>query len=203
MDQNCTSGGVCRGPICEDGAVAKEKKRQPTPGDMVRSLAVILIPLLVIIFLFTRGPEEHPVEVVDWEPVHAAAVEESPYPVLAPVNLPEEWRATRVSWTRQGEPGLNGDPEPGNTWQLGFLNPADIYIAIEQSDAPGKDFTADHTRNGVHDGTSTVGDREWQRLVTEDDRTRALVHTDDEVTSIVVGDTSYEDLEGFAATLES
>lgn len=183
--------------------MAKKEKRQPTPGDMVRSLAVILIPLLVIIFLFTRGPDDHPVEVVDWEPVHATAVEEAPYAVLAPVNLPEEWRATRVSWTKQGEPGLNGDPEPGNTWKLGFLNPADVYIAIEQSDAPAAPFIEANTRNGVEDGTSTVGDREWERRVSEDDRTRSLVRTDDDVTSVVVGDTSYEDLETFAGTLEN
>lgn len=189
--------------ICEDGAVAKEKKRQPTPGDMVRSLAVIMIPLLVIVFFFTRDIGDHPVEEVDWEKAHATAVEEAPYPVLAPTNLPADWRPTRVSWTPAGEPGLNGDPEPGNRWKLGFLNPADIYIEIEQSDAPATKFIADTTRDAARDGTSTVGAEEWQRYVTEDGRTRALVQSSDEVTSIVVGDTSYEDLEGFTATLES
>src|SRR3954452_24913628 len=95
------------------GEVARSG-RQPTAGDMVRSLAVLLVPVLVITFLRTRTPKDVPVTVVSWEPVLATARAEAPYPVLAPANLPTGWRATSVSWVKLGQPALNGGPSPRN-----------------------------------------------------------------------------------------
>ena len=111
-------------PICEDGEVARPR-RQASTGDLIRSLALILIPLVVITVLFTRLPRDHPVKVVDWQPVLATAREQSPYPVLAPANLPSEWRATNVSWVKAGDPSPGGQRSVRNFWQLGLLSPDD------------------------------------------------------------------------------
>jgi Protein of unknown function (DUF4245) len=170
---------------------------------MIRSLAVILIPLLVITFLTTRNLRDHPVQVVDWKPVLAQARREAPYPVLAPINLPKEWRATRVSWVKIGQPDLGGQPAVRNTWQLGFLNPDDIYIALDQGDRDAAQMIQDETRGGVVDGTSRVTGVVWQRRVSPDDRTRSLVLSTAKVTTIIVGDTSYSALEAYAGTLEA
>ncbi|MBM7797986.1 hypothetical protein JOE57_000907 [Microlunatus panaciterrae] len=178
-------------------------KRASSAGDMVRSLAVILIPLLLITLFFTRNPGDHPVEVVDWQPVLAQARDEAPYPVLAPVNLPPDWRAVRASWTRTGAADPAGNPSPRNRWQLGFLDPQDVYVGVYQGDAQVEAFVAEVTRKGALDGTSTVGDDTWARRVSSDDRTRALVLQNSKVTSIVVGDVSYAALEAFAATLRT
>ncbi len=164
---------------------------------------MILIPLVVITVLFTKLPENHPVQVVDPQPVVAKARQESPYPVLAPVNLPRQWRATRVSWVRTGEPYLNGTPSVRNLWRLGYLSPDDVYIAIAQGDLEPDDFVSAETRDGVADGESSINGDVWQRRVSPDDRTRSLVRKTDSVTSIVAGDTSYAGLEAFAATLTS
>ena len=56
---------------------------------MIRSLALILIPLVVITIIFTNVPADHPVKEVDWKPVLAKARKEAPFEVLAPANLPE------------------------------------------------------------------------------------------------------------------
>lgn len=178
-------------------------RRDNTPGDLVRSLAVIVLPLLVISFLFTRNLGDHPVTVVDWTPVLAEARKQAPYPVLAPVNLPADWRATQVNWVKAGDPYLNGEPAVRNTWQLGFLDPDDIFIGIDQGDTQTAEFVKDETREGLSDGESVVDGQKWQRLVSSDDRTRSLVMTSKRVTSVVVGDTSYGALEAFAATLRS
>jgi hypothetical protein len=170
---------------------------------MIRSLAVILLPILVITVLLTRNLDDHPVTVVDWQPVLAVARSQAPYPVLAPVNLPPDWRATTVRWVKVGDPYLNGEPAVRNTWQLGFLAPDDIFIGLNQGDRRSEEFIKDQTREGVADGESTVAGQKWQRLVTEDDRTRSLVLTTPQVTSIVVGDTSYQALESYAGTLSS
>ena len=170
---------------------------------MIRSLAVILIPLLVITFFATRNLRDAPVTVVDWQPVLAVARQQAPYPVLAPTSLPAEWRATRATWVKAGDPYLNGAPAVRNTWELGFLAPDDVYIALNQGDAESEDFVKSESREGRADGQSTVNGVTWERLVTDDDRTRSLVSTSPEVTTVVVGDTSYEALESYTATLRS
>ena len=98
---------------------------------MIRSLVVILIPLVIITVLFTDLPDDHQVTEVDWMPVLATAREQAPFPVLAPTNLPPGWRATRASWVKEGDPALNGQPSVRNQWQLGLLTPDDIYIGLD------------------------------------------------------------------------
>ena len=173
--------------------------RPATTGDLLRSLALILLPIVVITLLFTRLPDDHPVKVVDWQPVLTTARQEAPYRVLAPANLPEGWRATAVTWVKVGEPYL-GKPSVRNLWQLGMLSPDDVYLSVVQGDLRPDDLVREQTRMGVPDGNSTVDGRTWQRRVSLDDRTRSLVRSDATVTTIVVGDTSYAGLEAFAAT---
>jgi len=175
-------------------------ERRATAGDLLRSLALILVPIAVITVLFTRLPDDHPVKVVDWQPVLSTARQQAPYRVLAPANLPEGWRATAVNWVKVGDPYL-GKPSVRNLWQLGMLSPDDVYLSVVQGDLQPDDLVREQTRMGVPDGTSTVGDATWQRRVSPDDRTRSLVRTDSTATTIVVGDTSYTGLEAFAATL--
>jgi hypothetical protein len=189
-------------PICEDGEVARAR-RQATTGDLIRSLALILIPLVVITVLFTRLPRDHPVKLVEWRPVLATAREQSPYPVLAPANLPSEWRATSVSWVKAGDPSVGGQRSVRNFWQLGLLSPDDVYFEVVQGDLNVDDMVSEQTRMGTADGQSTVNGETWQRRVSPDDRTRSLVRVQPTVTTVVVGDTSYTGLEAFAATLSS
>ena len=168
----------------------------------MRSLLVILIPVLIVSFLFTRTPDE-PVEVVDWRPVLTRARAEAPYPVMAPTGLPEQWRPTRVIWVKAGEPYLNGEASVRNFWELGFLNPDDIYVALSQGDLQADDFVKDRSREGSADGESRVGGGTWRRLVSPDDRTRSLVLTQREVTTVVSGDVPYGALEAYASALST
>lgn len=170
---------------------------------MIRSLAVILLPVLLISLVFTRNLDDAPVTVVDWRPVLTKARAESRYPVLAPTNLPPEWRATQVSWVKAGDPFLNGAPAVRNTWQLGFLAPDGTFIGLNQGDLKAAEFVQDQSRSGLPDGQSEVAGKSWARLVTEDERTRSLVLTEPKVTTVVVGDTSYAALESYAATLRT
>ena len=170
---------------------------------MVRTLAVILIPLVIITVLFTRNLSDHPVNVVDYGAVLTKARNEAPYPVLAPVGLPPSWRATKAEWVPKGELYLNDQPSVRNLWQLGFLTPDDVSVAVNQGDALPEQFIEEYTRKGVPDGSSQVDGQPWQRLISPDGRTRSLVQTSPSVTTIVVGDSPYETLEAFAATLSA
>jgi hypothetical protein len=189
--------------VGEDGHVARASSKLASPGDMVRSLAVILIPVVIITYLFTRTPDEPPVKVLDWTPVLAQAREQAPYAVLAPRAVPEDWRATRVSWVPTGKPGLNGDPSPRNQWELGFLDSTDTYVELDQGDLQGPELVSAKTRDGLPDGRSTVQGQEWERRISADERTRSLVLTGPELTTVISGDLPYADLESFAGTLSA
>ncbi len=181
--------------------MARASSKLASPGDMARSLVVILIPVIAITYFFTRTPDEPTIKTLDWVPVLATARDQAPYRVLAPRAVPQDWRATRVTWVPQGRPYLNGEPSPRNLWELGFLDSTDTYIELDQGDLDGADLAADKSRKGVVDGSSQVQGQSWERRISEDERTRSLVRTADGVTTIVAGDVGYPDLESFAGTL--
>jgi hypothetical protein len=168
---------------------------------MVRSLLVILVPLVLITVFFSRDLGSYPVDEVDWRPVLITAREDAPYPVLAPEGLPETWRPTKVTWVAKGQPHLNDQASARNLWQLGFLDPDDIFISVNQGDAQPERFVAETTREGLVDGQSAVAGQTWVRMVSPDQRTRSLVRTTPEVTTVVVGDATYEALGAFAGAL--
>ena len=170
---------------------------------MIRSLAVILIPLVIITVLFTDLPKDAQVAEVDWTPVLTTAREQAPFPVLAPTNLPPGWRATRVSWVSEGEPTLNGQASVRNQWQLGILTSDDLYLGLVQGDLRSDDLVDEETRAGRPDGESTVSGQPWQRVISADERTNSLVLREAEVTTIVSGDVDYSALEAYASTLSS
>jgi hypothetical protein len=188
--------------VCEDKDVARTT-RQATAGDMVRSLALLLIPLAVIAIIFTNVPRDYPVKEVDWKPTLATARAEAPFEVLAPANLPAGWRATRVTWVPQGKPYLNGEASPRNLWQIGFLSPDDFYIDLNQGDARPEEMVDQQSRSGTPDGSSVVAGQTWQRLISPDGRTRSLVLHGPKATTIVSADLPYQALEAYAATLSS
>ena len=154
--------------------MARAKKPSST-GDLLRSIAVIVIPLVVITYFFTRSPDTPAVQVVDYRPVLAQAREQAPFPVLAPAAVPQGWQATRASWLKTGQPGIGGAPSPRNLWQLGFLTSDQMYLELDQGDLRGKDLIDDRTRQGLPDGQSEIGGQVWQRMISPDERTRALV----------------------------
>ncbi len=179
-------------------------KKPASVSDMIRSLLVILVPLIIITVLFTRLPgDTDQVKVVDWVPVLTTARAEAPYPVQAPAALPGDWRATQVSWVERGKPGLNGEASPRNFWQLAVLNADDKFLGLSQGDEQIDDLITQETRAGETDGQSTVNGQVWLRLISPDGRTRSLVWSQPEVTTIVSGDLPYEELDAYAGSLRA
>jgi hypothetical protein len=172
-----------------------------SPGDMIRTLAVILIPVVIIAVLFTDLPDDKPVTEVEWQPVLAVARRDAPFPVLAPSNLPEGWRATQAEWVKTGEPFRNAAPSVRNQWALGFLTPDDVFIGLDQGDLRPEDLVEEQTREGRLDGQSIVNGQPWERFLSPDGRTRSLVRREPAVTTVVSGDLAYEALEAYASTL--
>ncbi|MDN5761368.1 MAG: DUF4245 domain-containing protein [Microlunatus sp.] len=176
-------------------------KKPATTGDMIRSLLVILIPVVLLTLFFSRNLGDYPVEEVNWRPTLAEARQEAPYPVLAPEGLPDSWRPTKVAWIPRGEPYLNDQASVRNLWQLGFLDPNNVYISVNQGDGQPERFVDETSRQGLPDGSSDVAGQTWQRRLSPDERTRSLVRSAPEVTTVVAGDAPYDALEAFASTL--
>lgn len=183
--------------------VVAQARRPAGNRDMFLSLLVLLVPLAVIVAIYTHGPTDAKVQTVNWRPVAAQARQQASYAVLAPVELPAGWRATRVSWTRTGQPDPTGQESVRDQWQLGVLTDSDVYIELDQGDRLPNDMVAAVSRQGAPDGTSTVDGQRWKRLVTDDNRTRSLVLTAPHVTSIVSGDVDYSLLETYVGLLQS
>lgn len=170
---------------------------------MVLSLAVILVPVLLIVWFFTRTPEEPPVTTVDWRPVVSQARASAGYPVLAPAEVPGDWRATKARYASKGDRWVGDKVAAGNRWELGFLDDTNTYVAINQSSQTASGFVAEVTRSANADGQSTVAGRTWQRMVSPDGRTRALVTRVGSSTAVVVADADYPVLERFAGLLRA
>lgn len=169
--------------------------------DMALSMLVLLVPLLLIATFLTEDPKPAP-EAVDVAPVLARAEAESPYPVLRTVGLPTDWVPVRVAWAADGRPWIDQEPAVGNSWQLGYLAPNGIYVAVQQRDRAVEGFVRTITRDGAAVGEPVaIAGRDWQPWVSGDERTRSLVWRDGGMVAVVTGDTDLDQLVAFAGAL--
>lgn len=170
---------------------------------MVISMAVLLVPLALIAWLFTSNPKPE-VEAVDVAPVLSVAEKESPYPILRATNLPEDWVPTRVTWAADGKQWFTGQPAVGNSWQLGYLAPNGRYVAVQQRDRAVEPFVSDITQEGRRQSEVTeMAGRSWEHWVSDDDLTRSLVWRDGDMVAVVSGNTDFDQLDAFAGSLSS
>lgn len=168
--------------------------------DMAISIGVIMIPIVLISWFFTR-PAQTPVQAVDWRAPLASARAEAGYPVLSPERLGQGWTVTKARWAKAGQPGVGGQPVVGNTWALGALGPDQVYYSLEQTDAAADALVARVCREGEAAGESTVAGAAWQRCRSADGRTRVLWRTQGRATTVVAGDADFPAVEAWLAQL--
>lgn len=184
-----------------------DKQRSATAWDMIRSLAVIIIPVGLIMWLLTNNLGDYPVQKVDWRPVLQQARDAVEWPVQAPEGLPEEgaaaWVPTRVSFQRPGETGTGGAPSPRNHWRVGFLSPNEVYYEVNQGDDQLPLFVRDITRDGHRVGDETISGVTWERWESADGRTRTLLLRQDPTVTMVTADAPFIELQQFAHTLRA
>ncbi|MEU9165222.1 DUF4245 domain-containing protein [Streptomyces sp. NPDC048424] len=166
-------------------------KGKQTVWDMVRSLSVIGIVVAGIYLFVPHDDEADPTHAVDYRVETITARRAAPYPVAAPVGLPEQWRATSVTYERKNS----------NAWHLGFLDPEQQYVAVEQSSDTSPKYLARVTQGATTTGqTQQVGDAAWERW--DGEKYDALVRREQGHVTVVTGTASFEQLGAMAATLE-
>lgn len=173
----------------DDGGVAK-KRGLETVRDMVFSLGAVGI-VVVLLLLFGRHSEQDPVKPIDYTLQFQQASQVAPYPLLAPEGLPERWRATSADF--------DGVDPAQTTWHIGFINPAEEYAAVEQTNGTPDAFVKDKGKNGKAGGAFDVAGEPWKSY--EGPKYRSLVRVQNGVTTVVTGTATYQDLATLAAAL--
>jgi hypothetical protein len=123
------------------------------------------------------------------------AVARASYDVLVPQGLDEDYRPTSAR-TDAGNAG-EGDPV---TLEIGYLTPGEQYAGFVVSDDRGSDPLTEALDGAEEQGSVDVGGQAWIRSVTERGET-ALSREDGEVTVVVTGSASDEELETVAAAV--
>ena len=181
----------------------RRRTRKAGGRDMLISLAVLLVPILLIVALFQRAPARPPVEAID--PV-AAAVQAQPkasFPLLVATGLPRAWVPIEAAWTPLGGQLLGHGVAEAGTWVVGYQTPDDTFVSISQQAGKLPTFVEEFTHSAAPDGTSTVAGQQWTRYAGTDGSTRYLVRVTSADTIIIEGAEPYGALETFVTTLTS
>lgn len=162
---------------------------------MVLSMTVVLL-VVGFVLLVTWRPAPDPVRVVDYATALAQARAQADYPVLAPVRLPDDWRATSARW----QPTATTGDTPA--WHLGMVAPDGTYVQVSQAADGSADFVDEQTADGRPEGSATLDGVTWERRVSADPEQRSLVLTAGGVTTVVTGSGPWETVEAFAGALQ-
>lgn len=175
----------------DDRGVANMRGKQ-TVRDMVLSIAVIGV-LVAGIYVFVPHSGGDPVKTVSYQVELGQARRAAPYPVAAPEGLSSQWRATSVTY--------DGSDPKNSQWHLGFIDPENQYVAVEQTNGDPQAFISDKTQSSQQNGSQKVAGQTWQRY--DGGRYRALVRKNGGATTAVLGTAPYDQLAQMAAALRT
>ncbi|MEU8708479.1 DUF4245 domain-containing protein [Streptomyces sp. NPDC048565] len=172
-------------------SVASKRGKQ-TVRDMILSMLVITAVAGVVYIFIPHDDKADPIKAVDYRVELATARRAAPYPVAAPAGLPEGWKPTSVSYE-----GRNG-----SGWHLGFLDPDEKYVAVEQSTVPAKKYVPQVSQHAENTGrTREVSGRSWE--VWKGSKYDALVLHAEGVTTVVTGSAPADRLAEMAGALKT
>lgn len=165
-----------------------------TVGDMVRSLAVVLA-FVAIILIITLRPQPDPIKRVEVTPILTVARAQAGFPVLIAGAGASEYVPTSVRW----EPTAATKPAP--VWHIGYVTPDEEYVEISESAAPSEIFIPEQTGKGLPLDPVVIDGTTWQRY--ESEQRRSLVRVEPSVTTVVAGTLDWPGLQAVAAGLSA
>lgn len=172
---------------------SQSSRGNPSLGDMMRSVAVlgaILLVLFAVGLVLTSTPDD-PVEPVDYKPTVKQVRKTVDYPVLAPPKLPDGWRANSARYTS------------GKThaWHLGVLTADDEYLGIEQATVSVDQLVKKFAEDSTAKGETQINGTTWQ--VREHDDDVIVIREFENVTTLVIGSVSLDELKDYVASLST
>ncbi|WUH91234.1 DUF4245 domain-containing protein [Streptomyces sp. NBC_00433] len=177
----------------DDRGVAADKRGNKTVRDLVLSLVVLSAVVAVIYIFVPHDSKADPVKPISYSVELGQARRDAPFKVAGPEGLSALWRATSVTYD-------GADPHK-TSWHIGFVDPEQQYVAIEQSNGDPAAFISEVTLGAHRDGTRTVsaGGQVWEHWTGK--RYTALVREETGVTTIVLGTGPEGQLTQMAAAL--
>lgn len=157
-----------------------------TPMDMAKAVLVLLVPvaLLVAAYVFFFGGNN--VISIDPSGDYAAARAAGQFSVLQPAGLPSSWKPVSSSYS-------------AGTLRVGYVTPSGSGIQLVESKQSLINSELGATAPVAAE--ANAGGLTWGQLSVSGKPIRALVNTDPARTVIIKGQTGFDQLEAFAASL--
>jgi hypothetical protein len=162
---------------------------------MVLSMGAVILTVGVILIISWR-PQKEVLPSVDYQAAVANAKLAQTWPILIPETLPKGYNATSARFEPESY-GSTGDVR----WYLGFQTANNEFVSLWQSDGPTKKVVAAASNNAKCDALTEISGTTWSKCETADPLTRAIYKTDGDVTTIVSGTASWNELTSFASSL--
>jgi hypothetical protein len=177
-----------------------ESATQPTlgksggrsPRDMVRALAVLLIPIALLLTFYRVVLNGDAPAAVDPGSAIDAARSANAFPVPVPADLGRDWHVVSATFRREAA---------GATLRIGYVDPDENGMQlIESSVPPATLLPAELSASAKPVNTFRADARVWRRYDARPGE-QALVFSEPNRTLIVVGDARSRHLETLAAAL--
>ncbi|WP_448611682.1 DUF4245 domain-containing protein [Geodermatophilus sp. URMC 60] len=188
-----SSAGPTSQPPTQASPPAIERANRMSAANMLRSLVpLVLICLALVGWMAFKQSDVDTVREVDPATTVQLAAARAGYPVLAPAGLPDGYRPTSARTDAGGADA--GDPI---TLEIGYLTPSSEYAGFVVSDDVRADAVDGVLAGAQEQGTVDLDGQTWSRGTTERGET-VLFRTDGDVTVLVTGSATDEELESVA-----
>jgi hypothetical protein len=160
-------------------------------GDILRSvvvIGVILLAVFAVAQVMTVKPD-HPTSAVDYQSAVESARPVADFDILAPTSLPSGWRATSARYD-------------SNSWHLGVVTDDDEYVGLEQTRSSAEKTIRMFAEGSHADGSATIAGTRWERRSGPDGES-TYVRRDGDMTVLVTGSTTRDDVERYVASLSA
>jgi hypothetical protein len=218
-----TTGAAAPGASAVPAAAAATGSRgrgsarlRTTVRDMLLSMAVIVLPILLVIWLMPSNTPKTPVNVIsasEYQSMLTAARSDLPFTALSPTGLPGSWQLTSDDYQPAGDAAAD--------WHLGYQTPSGKYAEFEQITETPAQFLNEQSSDATQTATVTVPDAasgstsasgsasapgQWQEYTgTTPGGLKTLLFRQDGKASleVVAGSAPLTELETLAASLRS
>ena len=167
--------------------------------DMVLTMALIVVPILLVIWLMpSNAPKDvvTPVSNADYQAMLTAARSELPFTAMSPTGLPASWELTSDDYEPAGDAAAD--------WHLGYQTDAGKYAEFEQTTESIAQFLDDQHSDATQHGTVTAAGQQWRHYAgtTPGGLKTLLFRQDGKSLEVVAGSASLAELETLAASLQ-
>ncbi|NHA69870.1 DUF4245 domain-containing protein [Phycicoccus sp. CMS6Z-2] len=164
--------------------------------NLVYSLIAVLGMVAVLVLMVPRvssvgGPP------VDISQKAAEVKQQTGWPIVEPVGLPDTWQATSVRYVRVTDGFM--------TWHVGYETPSGTFVAVEQTEDPSQAWIAAQTNRAPREGTVDIAGTTWDKFVRDSKVQNSLLSVPEagsgRLATLVTGTASFEDMATYVESL--